>query len=97
MPDKRDSRQLEVGFSRQEEADALAESMLALNQMLLNEYMKKLKSASWQVRAKSARGLGSLQSAAVPAIPSLEGLLADKDHRVRNAASQALASIRSAI
>jgi HEAT repeat protein len=96
MPDKRDPRQSEFDCCRQEEADTLAESMLALNDMLLNEYVKKLKSASWQVRAKSARGLGSLQSVAVPTIPVLEGLLADKDHRVRKAAALALASIRAA-
>ena len=96
MSEERDPRQLELDFFRRQQADMLVESILALNQKLLNEYMKKLESESWQVRAKSARGLGSLKSVAAPAIPSLEKRLADKDHRVRKAAALALAAIRSA-
>jgi HEAT repeat protein len=96
MSEERDPRQLELDFFRRQQADLLAESILALNQKLLNEYMEKLESETWQVRAKSARGLGSLKRLAAPAIPSLEELLRDKDHRVRKAAALALASIRSA-
>ncbi|MBI3467703.1 MAG: HEAT repeat domain-containing protein [Planctomycetes bacterium] len=97
MPEKRDPRQPELdSLKKRQEDDTLAQRILALNQKLLGEYMKKLESESWQVRVKSARGLGSLQSIAAPAIPALEELLRDKDHRVRKAAALALASIRPA-
>ena len=96
MPEERDPCQLEFDFSKPPETDTLAQRMLALNQMLLREYVKKLESDSWQVRVKSARGLGSLKRVAAPAIPALERLLADQDRRVRNAAVLALASIRAA-
>jgi hypothetical protein len=96
MPEERDPCQVESDFADLPEAHTLAQSMFALNQMLLSEYTKKLESDSWQVRAKSARGLGFLRGVAVPAIPALERLLADKDYRVRKAAALALASIRAA-
>jgi hypothetical protein len=96
MSEERDARQLELDPSSVQEGDPLAQSILALNQRLLAEYVKRLGSESWQVRLKSVRGLGSLKGVAAPAIPSLEELLRDKDHRVRKAATFALASIRSA-
>jgi HEAT repeat protein len=96
MSEERDPSQLEFDPCGAQEADTLAQSILALNKKLLGEYLKHLGNESWQVRVKSARGLGSLKGVAVTAIPSLEDLLGDKDHRVRKAAGLALASIRSA-
>ena len=75
--------------------DTLAGRMLALNQMLLGQYLKGLGSESPQVRRKSIRGLESLRSLAVVAIPALEKALEDEDLKVRKAAAAALQSIRS--
>ncbi len=75
--------------------DTFAGRMLALNQKLLGLYLKGLGDESPQVRRKSIRGLESLRSLAVVAIPALEKALEDKDLKVRKAAAAALASIRS--
>jgi hypothetical protein len=78
-----------------EESDTLAGRMLALNQMLLQEYRKGLDHASPKVRAKSARGLAGLRGLAAEAIPALEKRLGDPDRRVQKAAASALEAIRS--
>ena len=75
--------------------DTLAGRMLALNQMLLGEYLKGLGDASPQVRRKCIRGLESLGGLAVVAIPALEKALEDEDLTVRKAAAAALGTIRS--
>jgi HEAT repeat protein len=75
--------------------DTLAGRMLALNQKLLGQYLKGLENDSPQVRRKSIRGLESLRSLAVVAIPALEKALEDQNLQVRKAAAAALQSIRS--
>ena len=75
--------------------DTLAGRMLALNQMLLGQYLKGLGDESPQVRRKSIRGLASLRGLAVVAIPALEKALEDKNLKVREAAAAALEAIRS--
>ena len=75
--------------------DTLAGRMLALNQVLLGQYLKGLGDESPQVRRKSIRGLASLRGLAVVAIPALEKALEDKDLKVRTAAASALGTIRS--
>ena len=75
--------------------DTLAGRMLALNQVLLGQYLKGLGDESPQVRRKSIRGLESLRGLAVVAIPALETALEDKDLKVREAAAAALGTIRS--
>jgi HEAT repeat protein len=96
MSDERDWLKLGLDRSSLQDGDSLAQCILALNQKLLAEYIKRLRSESWQVRVKSAHGLGFLKGVAAPAISSLEELLRDNDHRVRRAAALALASIRTA-
>lgn len=75
--------------------DTLAQRMLALNQVLLAQYMNGLRNDNPRVRRKSVRGLASLGSLAEGAIPTLELLLKDKDRKVREAVAEALKSIRS--
>ena len=75
--------------------DTLAGRMLALNQVLLGQYLKGLGDASPRVRRKSIRGLESLRGLAVVAIPALEKALEDEDLTVRKAAAAALGTIRS--
>ena len=75
--------------------DTLAGRMLALNQMLLGQYLKGLGDKSPQVRRKSIRGLASLRGLAVVTIPALEKALEDKNLKVRKAAAAALGTIRS--
>ena len=78
-----------------EESDTLAGRMLALNQKLLEEYLKGLDNVRPAVRAKSARGLAGLRGLAAEAVPALERRLGDPDRRVRQAVASALEAIRS--
>jgi HEAT repeat protein len=78
-----------------EESDTLAGRMLALNQKLIEEYLKGLDHVRPAVRAKSARGLAGLRGLASEAVPALERRLGDPDRRVRQAAASALQAIRS--
>ena len=75
--------------------DTLAGRMLALNQLLLGQYLKGLGDESPQVRRKSIRGLESLRGLAAVAVPALEKALEDEDLTVRKAAAAALGTIRS--
>ena len=78
-----------------EESDTLAGRMLALNQKLIEEYLKGLDNVRPAVRAKSARGLAGLRGLAAEAVPALERRLGDPDRRVRQAVASALQAIRS--
>ena len=78
-----------------EETDTLAGRMIALNQQLMEEYLKGLDNVRPAVRAKSARGLAGLRGLAAEAVPALERRLGDPDRRVRQAVALALESIRS--
>ena len=78
-----------------EESDTLAGRMLALNQKLMEEYLKGLDNVRPAVRAKSARGLAGLRGLAAEAVPALERRLGDPDCRVRKAVASALEAIRS--
>ena len=78
-----------------EESDTLAGRMLALNQKLIEEYLKGLDNVRPAVRAKSARGLAGLRGLAAAAVPALEKRLGDPDRRVRQAVASALEAIRS--
>ncbi len=78
-----------------EETDTLAGRMLALNQKLIEEYLKGLDNVRPAVRAKSARGLAGLRGLAAQAVPALERRLGDPDRRVRQAVASALEAIRS--
>ena len=73
--------------------DSLADQMLALNEVLLRERIKGLHDANPSLRRKAARGLSGLGKVAERAIPLLEALLVDPDHRVREAAAQTLKKI----
>jgi HEAT repeat protein len=75
--------------------DALADQMLALNEVLLRERIKRLHDANPRLRRKAARGLSDLGKVAERAIPLLESLLVDPDRRVREAAAQSLKRINS--
>ena len=77
-----------------EESDTLAGRMLALNQKLMEEYLKGLDNVRPAVRAKSARGLAGLRGLAAESVPALERRLGDPDHRVRQAVASALEAIR---
>jgi HEAT repeat protein len=78
-----------------ESQEHLAERMLALNELLVHQYMKGLKDGSPRVRRKSVHGLESLGGLARVAIPCLELLLKDPDRKVREAAASALRVIET--
>jgi len=73
--------------------DSLADQMLALNEVLLRERIKGLQDPNPRLRRKAARGLSDLGKVAERAIPLLEALLIDPDHRVRETAAQTLRRI----
>jgi HEAT repeat protein len=73
--------------------NTLAERMVALNRVLLGEYLKGLTSDPPAVRRKAVRGLASLGSVAQEAIPALQRALKDPDAKVRQAAAWSLQHI----
>ena len=78
-----------------ENKEPLAAQKLALNELLLKEYLAGLTHESPKVRRKAAHGIGGLGRLAVGAIPLLETLLKDRDRKVRDAAKAALESVRT--
>jgi HEAT repeat protein len=96
MSDDTCSKQLPPGFAEKDQApglSALSAGPAAVNVILLKAYLADLGSQSWRVRKKAANGLGALGAAAQEAVPQLEALLKDKDHRVKDAAALALERI----
>jgi HEAT repeat protein len=89
-----DPERIESALSQAPSKDDLAEGKRVLRDALFQAYLKDLTDGSWRVRRKAARGLGELGKDAVVAVPLLEGLLKDRDFRVREAASLALIAIR---
>ncbi len=75
--------------------ESLANQMLALNEVLLQQRIKGLQDPNPRLRRKAARGLSGLGKVAERAIPLLEVLLNDPDRRVREAAAETLKGIHS--
>ena len=70
-----------------EHDDSPAGRMLALNEVLLHQYLKGLADANPRIRRKAAHRLAGLGKAAERALPQLEVLLLDPDRHVRDAAA----------
>jgi HEAT repeat protein len=74
---------------------ALGRGKAALDEVLFRAYLKNLKSPSARMRRKGAMGLGELGPTGRAAVPELEELLGDREEKVRTAAAEALARLRS--
>jgi hypothetical protein len=92
------STQLPLEFTKTHPPKENAQGELAtgkakLEKILVSTYLKDLRSESWRVRRRGAKGLGELGTAARDAASELERLFDDPDPRVREAAGNALARV----
>jgi hypothetical protein len=65
-----------------------------MGNLLVDGYIDDLKKGPAKKRIDAAKELGNMGASAKPAIPALESLLKDGDAKVREAAQQAIKSIR---